>query len=451
MKKFTFLLLIIAVAVIAHGQSVNYPESKIRQLIDNYNNSPVKKLSPRYFQLKSLQFSHALKSAAQTITLDSVIYQTYATESSSWVNLYKDEYIFDAQLQNTQWNEKAWNGTLNTWEDETRVVLEHDSQGRVTEMIIYSADDQGGELVSESRMVAYYSNEGVLDSVEHYSMDEEENWVVQGLQVYHYNEAGQLTRMDMTSTEEDEEEEYLQVLRFDYTYNSQGNLEKSTIHIIDEDFELLFSQTEFFYDEQGRRNASEYSMMDFFTFEFSPFSRTEYTYNASDDVSEETSFLWDDTEEDWVVDQRDEYVYRDLNFNEVVFPSYIMFFGINEETNEFNKVLSEITSYSMAENNWVESERTKFYYSDETSTSAPVRELVKVDVFPNPATDNITINWNGFQQLSLEIFQMSGTKTLEMVVHPGREVSVSHLPRGMYIYKLLNNRQTVHSGKLVKN
>jgi hypothetical protein len=88
-----------------------------------------------------------------------------------------------------------------------------------------------------------------------------------------------------------------------------------------------------------RRTASEQSMMDFMTFEIKLFSRTEYDYNETNDVSEEIISIRDETTDEWVPDQKSEYVYRDINFADVIFPSYVNFFGINEETNEFNKAL----------------------------------------------------------------------------------------------------------------
>jgi hypothetical protein len=72
-------------------------------------------------------------------------------------------------------------------------------------------------------------------------------------------------------------------------------------------------------------------------------------------------------------------------------------------------------------------------------------------VYPNPASDHVFVKWDGFRQLSLEVYQVTGAKAMELLVYPGKEISISHLQKGIYIYKLLNNRQIVHSGKLIKN
>jgi len=72
-------------------------------------------------------------------------------------------------------------------------------------------------------------------------------------------------------------------------------------------------------------------------------------------------------------------------------------------------------------------------------------------VYPNPASDHVFVKWDGFRQLSLEVYQVTGAKAIEQFVHPGQGISISHLQKGIYIYKLLNNSQVVHSGKLIKN
>src|SRR5690606_18186442 len=99
---------------------------------------------------------------------------------------------------------------------------------------------------------------------------------------------------------------------------------------------------------------------------------------------------------------------------------------------------------------WVPTDKTVFYYSDEISTSAPEKQLAELMVYPNPASDYVFVKWDGFRQLSLEVYQVTGAKTMELLVSPGEKVSISNLQRGIYIYKLLNNRQVIHSGKLIK-
>jgi hypothetical protein len=104
----------------------------------------------------------------------------------------------------------------------------------------------------------------------------------------------------------------------------------------------------------------------------------------------------------------------------------------------------------MLDEDWVATDRTVFYYSDEISTSAPEKHLTELMVYPNPASDHVFVKWDGFRQLSLEVYQVTGAKTMEVLVSPGQKISISNLQRGIYIYKLLNNSHVVHSGKLIK-
>jgi hypothetical protein len=450
MKKFTFLFSLLIMGIMVSGQPNKTLSLRIQKIQEKYSRIAQQTDLLKRHQMNNSHQDVFLKSAAATITLDSVVYRNYDTGTTTWVNESKDEYIYNTQLKNTEWLEKSWNVTLNTWEDEGRIVLEYDTEGRISEMMIYSANETGGELVEDTRLKIFYNSEGVLDSILHYYAETEGNWEIEVRQIYYYNNAGQLTRMDMTSLEEDEGDEFLQVLRFDYTYDNAGRMLKSSMYFIDEDFEMLFSETEYFFDGQGRRTASEFSMLNFMNFETDLVSRTEYEYNALNDVIEDIVSVWDDTTEEWDPDQRNVYSYRNINFSDVIFPSYINLFGFNEAYDEYNKPLSEINSFEMQEGNWVPTDKTNFYYSDETYTSVPQNRLVQLMVYPNPASDHIFVKWDGTHQLSMEVYQVTGAKAMEMLIYPGQEISISHLQKGIYIYKVLNNRQTLLSGKLIK-
>ena len=92
-------------------------------------------------------------------------------------------------------------------------------------------------------------------------------------------------------------------------------------------------------------------------------------------------------------------------------------------------------------------------------------DLFKVDenskttvfkVFPNPANDNINIEFSNPENVEsnyIEIFDIQGRLIISQNLFSDKynKVNISHLQKGMYIYKLSNsNKNTIGSGKLFK-
>ncbi len=453
MKKSTFLLIILFATTIANGQKTENLQSKIKELQASFSRYTLqtehfsRTITPYKFDI---QKNGQLKNALALQKLDSVIYQEYEEEADTWHNDTKDEYLYNSELQNTAWIEKDWNFTTNTWQDTAKIELEFNNEGQVSAMNIFTIDEISGGFIQEMRTEAFYSPEGRLDSVLHFYEESENTWVKEGSQIYHYNETGQLVQMDYTSLEEDDDEEYLESLRFVYTYNDEGQMATSSMYFLDSEMEILFSETEYIYDTSGRLTATEFSSLSFVTFTVELNSRNAYEYNAAGDVSVETFSWWDSATSEWMTEEKYEYTYNNTNYSEVLFPSYLQFFGFNEDMYTFNKAITEIiTFYNMA-GEWVPFERSLYFYSEATPTNTTDIAQTLVSIYPNPATDNVTLGWDNHGLLSLEVYNITGAKVFEKQVSSGMTVPVSTLENGVYLFKLIDKSETIYSGKLIK-
>ncbi len=452
MKKFTFILAILISTIIASGQDNTALQLKINNMQESYFYllNRTDKLSKSFISSsQSFDYSSILKNALAVQKLDSALYQVYAAETDSWINDSKDEYSYDSRMNNTVWSEKKWDESSSMWQEESRTEITYNENDQVNVMEMYYADDTWGEMVLESRTEAYYNAEGRLDSILHYGIEAGNPSVVEARQTYQFNEAGQLVQMDLTAVEEDEGEEYVISMVYLYFYNDEGKINIVNINIFEGDVQYPYSDTRYFYDNSGRLSASEEKVVNLSTLLFQNSSRTGYEYNESGDVSVETSFIWDADSGEWAEYEQDEYTYSTTSFSEVKFPNYLQLWGINEPSMTPANAISEINTYSMIEEEWSLSERTQFFYSDETSTG--VRDIPRtfVSTYPNPATENVTFTWNGYNQLSLELYTATGVKVLEKQIHSGMEVPVSLLTNGIYIYRLLDKNLALQSGKLI--
>jgi hypothetical protein len=430
-----------------------------------------------------------LKSTAATEKLDSTVNLVLNTETQLWQKDYKDEYLYDSEMKNTAWVENEWNLTNSAWDVISKTELGFDNSDRINSMLMYESDELSQVLYIVSRFLVFYNSEGMQDSTIMYSTEDGGvTWVLDMKQIHHYNEAKQLTKTDIWSLDE-ESEEFALSMSIVNTYTASGKINTSSINMLFEGDELLWSKTEYNYDGSGKLTSVEYSMLNFLTFTLEKSARITYQYNASGgraveinstwngstwvddnrtvyeyntngDVSVEIESTWNGAA--WIDEWKDEYTFGTTNFSEVAFPqfefilavysSFLNLFGIQESIDfSYNKIITGVNSFEMIDGSWKNTDKTSFYYSGGTSTKINEFSNSVVSVYPNPASESINFSWKGnYEALSLQIYQITGTRVIEQTVYSGRPVSISHLQNGVYIYKLLNGQQNVKTGKMIK-
>ena len=109
-------------------------------------------------------------------------------------------------------------------------------------------------------------------------------------------------------------------------------------------------------------------------------------------------------------------------------------------------------TYDMLNGAWKETGRTTIYYSGGTPTNISETDNAVLSAYPNPFTESVSFKWKSdIGELTLEIYQISGAKVLEQKTLSGNPVSLSKLESGVYLYKLVDGKQTLNTGKLIKN
>ncbi len=446
MKKFTFILSLLLVSLLATTQNSNLP-LKIQKLQLKFN-----RLKTQTENFKRPFLNHAyLKNAEVIQKLDSTVSQLKNGEI--WQNDWKDEFIYNAELKNSAVVEKEWNVETQSWSTDSRTEMEYNSTGNVKSMMMYYKEDENSELLPHEKLTAVYDNQERLDTVTGYSSDTGSTWNLDGQQVYHFNSSGQLIQMDFWSFEDNGEGEvFSNNMKMVYTYTSSGQIETSGTFYLMEGDEFLYSKTDYSYNNEDQLISSEESSLSFATFELEKSWRTSYEYNAAGDVSTEIDADWDTSTQSWIESSKYEYTYNSTNASEVIFPSFnLIFYGIYQDpTSSFTKLITAENGFEVQDGSWVNTDKTLFYYSEGNSTNAVDFQNSTVSVFPNPATESVKISWKGNEQLILEMYQITGSKVMQQPAFSGKEVSLSRLQSGIYIYKLINGNEILYSGKLIK-
>jgi hypothetical protein len=106
----------------------------------------------------------------------------------------------------------------------------------------------------------------------------------------------------------------------------------------------------------------------------------------------------------------------------------------------------------MMNGEWKYNGRSTLYYSPGTSTNINETDNANFAVYPNPATESVSFRWKGnYENLTLVLYQVTGSRVLEQTTTSGKSVSISNLENGVYLFKLIDGQQSVKTGKLIKN
>jgi hypothetical protein len=80
-------------------------------------------------------------------------------------------------------------------------------------------------------------------------------------------------------------------------------------------------------------------------------------------------------------------------------------------------------------------------------------EVIQVKVYPNPFTQNATIEVEGkeYKELQLTIYDVSGRVVLEKQAYSNNKIELSrgNLQPGVYFYQLLGDAALINTGKIV--
>lgn len=240
------------------------------------------------------------------------------------------------------------------------------------------------------------------------------------------------------------------------TYDANNNLLSSEKYIIDRNSTLssLSYQDDFSYNSDGTIS-----------------SKKMYRKNQNDmDALIQTDCIYSQgclseiiisgfTDGKLIKNTKMEFTY-DTNFtlNQLVTPldywDYLYYYKSYVYSNNLSPwyrshMITSMTLYSFQNNIWSYYTKANYYYSTINVTGITDQNASKTTIFPNPTTDYLNINWNGAQSdLNLELFDITGKKLLNKIVSNHSKLSIKEYPVGLYLVRILDGNQIIHSEKM---
>lgn len=454
MKTFTLTLVFLACTIFGFAQMDAGWQNKI--LKQKAKNELVLKQIAKLTNLRGTPTSSTyeplaqLKSAAKQ-KLDSIVSWEYDQLSKIWKYDEKEIYEYDNQMRALRWLGNDWKDDTKTWITGDKTEFTYSAGGKLSTMITFSTDVITGQLERDNKTEYFYKPDGKLDSLRSYYDEPKNTWTLDMKQFFYYDASGRVIKWESWMIQDDEDEpdfgKWLKGGISKLEYDSSGKIIKTETYVIFNGTETLFLQTVYKYNASSQLESSETSGLykDKYT----------YQYNAAGDVSVEISSTWDDNTQKWVEEDKYENIYGTLSSSDVIYPyDEVLFLTLGGDPfiRTPGKALASDKTFNKSGDNWVQTDKSTYYFSPGGSTKIDVLESPSLSFYPNPASESITLKWNrNYTNLNLQVFQINGAKVLEQKVVSDEKVSVSHLVKGMYLLKLLDGRENVYTGKLVKN
>ena len=376
--------------------------------------------------------------------LDNIVGQDYDVANSLWVNSSLNESSYNSSGINTMDLYSTWNPDTQLYEPDSKQELSY-TGGRLTEQLYFSWD--ASTMSWDPSLKWTYSYDGAGNMVLAYD--------------YYFNSP-----------------DWKLIGKQENTYNGDGNLTLQILSIWDESGNdwMNGNKEVNVYNGSGYLTVSTRFLWDFLTNDWKNSTKDEYAYNGSGQQTMQISYSWDGVSSQWTNDYKDDFSYdgnmnvvltleqnwvgaqwvssykteisynNAYTFNQLILPWMYMGFDLHQL---FTHMPVEVIESDFIGSSFVLSTRSLFNFSGINITDVPAPESKQAGLFPQPADDYITFEWNNSNTaFDLDLYDINGKMVMETKIENNKSVAIDHLASGLYLYRLTDNTQHSISGKL---
>ena len=383
--------------------------------------------------------------------LDSLVEFNFNETTQAWDKKFtKDAYLYDNNFNETLYVYSSWSDDDNAWKELGKEISNYDAHGNLTDYIeyVWGVNEQMNPFVKET--YSYNNKNELIENVYHAWKNSLNDWAFVEKTVYSYDDKGKRLS-DSIYYKYSGSEKWVLSKKVDYQY-----LNDELLHYI--------------YKSEWDKNTKEWINTE----------KTWYLYGNIDWLLYTiTDYKWDNTNAEWKRYKVSGYSYDDngevnyytettrdltlgkyssnsekynfdynMSFDELVLP-YVLknYHQIYFHHKVINKQL-RIRDFEA--NTWNQYRDIKYYYSPaEKPTVLEEVKQEKINVYPNPAIDRITIqNLNTRQQSTFKLYNNQGVKVMTSALSSNGNINLSGLKAGVYYYQVVCENK-VQNGKLM--
>lgn len=321
-------------------------------------------------------------------------FKSYAWEEE-WQIQQSTEYVYDSKGNEILYTNSKWNNATQQMVYNTKQVSEYDENNERTFYANFYWDSASSQWICNNKSETSQNKDTDITTIVAYEQNELDSLVATGKYEIKTDSLNRMTMVAMYTV--DSTGVFYPMLKEEVGYDEYGNATLTTLHVIDEttgEFVLLYKVNSVFsgYEEELSTIA---------------YLRDEITGKLNIEMKRET--IWQTPLEKIIVDYRR-----------------------NTEINELELNL-----------------RKTYYYSDGSiPESASNVNNAEITVYPNPASTFINFRLDNDSPAQIEIFNLQGTKVISERLSGEKQLSVSHLNKGVYIYNIIQNNK-FYKGKMI--
>jgi hypothetical protein len=436
-------------------------------------------------QFRAIQKTTLKADKATNQTMDSILWEFYDTNYSVWWLTEKEFFTYDGNGNMINYVWFVYDSVENKFLPVDRATVKHNAQGQPTEIIWM--EWESGQWVNIAKFELTYDGEGNLiqETVSEWDPDSSQ-WQFGLRYDMTYDVSGNILS-ELWSYWDEESSKFDETFKDEYIYEG-GKLTTWNEYMWDvEAWELTYF-TAYTYDNgnlileltQARDYLTEdwgdYSKIaytyvgdrvvteevwgfDLMSFTMVRQSYFEYTWDADGNLITEVESSWDEEAgavkswndaASWVNTWKSEWAF---NKNFSIKDLYVPYWFMADVTDlTFVHMPVSETGYFNNNGTWDLNYRQTAYYSDFGGGGpSGIKDVQKaaVSVFPNHASEIITFSWGDeYSRLNLEIYDLTGKQIISRSIENNEVIRVEDLSRGLYLYKLSNNKHLIDARKI---
>jgi hypothetical protein len=475
MKKILLIIGMVCIAVIVSGQTKGFKtENKALNLLEKLGNAAEalnasEKLdstineswnSGTSLWTVSGKSKYTYQTAGNTTTV--ITLKRDASTGFLWVNYSRTETTVNGGGQTTLLILSSWNNILSQWIPFSKSEYTYDANGNETLFTFYTSTS-GTSIpvwVASSKTESVYASNLL-------TLETDYKWVTSPSPGWERTIKTEYTYSGANLTKEEEYDwdktivDWVKSTKTEYTYSGADLIKEES--------------------SDWDKNVSTYIKT----------LKTEYSYTGGK-MTQDISYEWDLTlpVPDWVYTEKNVYTYSGINItlvinsnwdNTITVPAWVnsskteasydingrmILFGMymwDESVNNWDGLSKSETTYGVtdgktytqsviysgdpATTGWIKSTRSTSWYSGLNTSVISRSSENQVNVYPNPASDNIS--FTGISgTATVVLIDMNGSKVLEQKLTDEGVLPVAGLTKGLYIYKVSANGIT-RTGRVI--
>ncbi len=379
-----------------------------------------------------LLFILSVSAFSQTQNLENSINKKWYSVTNEWKNSNKKEFIYNDNNNNVQSKKFDWEDNLQQWILTQTINYSYNENGQVVEII--SSNNSNNSL----KEVLTYDTENNLILENQYLWDEDtdqwnnykkiintfnsNNLKIESLNLYWHNE-------------------WLDSDKTLYTYNNSNLLVLEMMYYLSSGQWILSHRLTIGYNSNNLK--AERISANYVNNTWHSYSRRQYYYDTNLNLIDRISSSW--INNNWKEGIKESIAYNN-NFSNLELNIPHSYIGIDFQI--FNHMPIDMTYYYKYTGDWTLGGKVNYnFYDNTTSTNNISNEILSI--YPNPLTNELSINLPTQENVDLTLFDIQGRKVFHKIFLSNQKVTISSLESGVYFYEAITNDYKF-IGKLIK-